>query len=188
MAPYRARRGLMSGLMSGTVSGPLIGGRRRSPGLFLLAPAVTLTVVVIGTGVGAVLLTSVGLLPLYGEPRASLAGYTAVAGDLGTGLRESLLIASVATAAAVAVGLVTAITLLRGGRLTRVTAALAASVIPVPHLVGAAAVALLASGGGVLPRLLGVARTTGRNWSVVAGRSPPWPSSPGRSRRSWLWW
>ena len=51
-------------------------------GARLVAPAVLFIVAVTGTALGAVVATSLGLLPLVGQPRLSTDGYTTLAGDL----------------------------------------------------------------------------------------------------------
>ena len=127
--------------------------------------------VVLGVGLGAAALQSTGLMPLVGQPEATLGTYRALAGDRAVhdGLVVSLGIAGASTAVAVFVGLTIAL-LVRtcgpGGRLLRAAAALT---VPVPHLVGAAAVGLLLSDSGLAARLLGTA--PGSFPPLVAG---PW--------------
>ncbi len=144
------------------------GAQRR--GLALLAPAVVLTAVVTTAAVGSVLLTSLGLLPLFGPATASLQGFEAAAPDLRVASRESILIATASTAVALVVGLTAALLLLRLAPRRRWLGAPLAAVLPVPHLVGAAAMGLLLSGGGMLSRVFGVEQST---WPELVGG--PWP-------------
>lgn len=136
----------------------------------LLAPAATLVAVVLATATAAIALTALGLLPLVGDPVLSGAAITSVGADLLLGLRESLLIATVSTLLAVVVGLLTALALLGSRTIRRHLGALTATVLPVPHLVGAASVGLLLSGGGLLPRWLGVEPS---QWPELVGGA--WP-------------
>lgn len=144
------------------------GGQRR--GLVLLAPAVALTTMVTAAAVGSVLLTSVGLLPLFGPVTPSLQGFDAAAPDLRVASRESLLIATSSTAVALVVGLTAALLLLGLAPRRRWVGAPLAAVLPVPHLVGAAAMGLLLSGGGMLSRVFGVEQS---GWPELVGG--PWP-------------
>ncbi len=141
---------------------------RRSWGVL---PALLVVVAVTGVGIGSIALTSLGLVPLFGEPRLSLDGWTGLAGDLARGVGESLTIALPATMLALVVGLVVASVVLDApGRLGTLVRALALGVLAVPHLVGAASMGQLLSGGGVAARLLGVAPA---DWpALVAGRWP----------------
>ncbi len=136
-------------------------------------PALLVVVVVTGVGTGAVVATSLGLVPLFGQPRLSVEGWSTTAGDLGRGVRESLAIAVPATVLALVVGLVLASAVLDArGRPGAVVRAVALGVLAVPHLVGAASVGQLLSGGGVAARVLGVAPA---DWpALVAG---PWPTA-----------
>jgi putative spermidine/putrescine transport system permease protein len=129
-------------------------GSRRT--LLLLLPAAVPTAAVIGAALTVAALQSTGLLPVVGEPEPTTAAYRAVAGDraLLDGLRVSLGIAAASTVLALAVGLGTAMlarTTRLGGRLLR---AAAAATVPVPHLVGAAAVGLLLADSGLAARAL----------------------------------
>ncbi len=144
------------------------GGERR--GLVLLAPAVILTAAVLTAGVGSVLLTSVGLLPLFGPAALSARGFEAAAPDLRLAARESLVVAAASTTVALVVGLAAALLLLRAAPVRRWLGASIGAVLPVPHLVGAAAIGLLLSGGGMLSRLLGVEQSA---WPELVGGA--WP-------------
>jgi putative spermidine/putrescine transport system permease protein len=133
----------------------------RSPSrraLLLLLPAAVPTVAVLGAALTVAVLQSTGLVPVVGEPDPTTAGYRALAGDraLLDGLRVSLGIAAASTLLALAVGLGTALlarTTRLGGRLLR---AAAAATVPVPHLVGAAAIGLLLADSGLAARALAV--------------------------------
>ncbi|MGY1714630.1 ABC transporter permease subunit [Geodermatophilus sp. SYSU D01106] len=130
-------------------------GPRRA--LLLLLPAALPTAAVLGAALTVAVLQSTGLMPVVGEPDPTTATYRALAGDraLLDGLRVSLGVAAASTALALAVGLGTALlarTTRLGGRLLR---AAAAATVPVPHLVGAAAVGLLLADSGLAARALG---------------------------------
>lgn len=137
----------------------------------LVLPALVPTVVVLGAGLGAAGLQSTGLLPLIGPPDATVSTYTALAADRGVrdGLVVSLAVATASTALAVVVGVTVALlvsTSRRGGRWLR---ALAAATVPVPHVIGAAAIGLLLADSGLLARLTGA--EPGTFPALVAG---PW--------------
>lgn len=139
-------------------------------GVRLVAPAVVLVVVVTGTALAAVVATSLGLVPLVGEPRLGVEGFTGVAPDLRAAVRESLLTATAATALAALVGLAIATLVLQAGRGVGTLLAVAAAIVTVPHLVGAASTGLLLSDLGVAQRWSGVAPG---GWpELVAGRWP----------------
>lgn len=135
-------------------------------------PGIVTITVVAGGGMAAVVATSLGLLPLYGEPTPGLQGWRAAAPDLAAGIAESLRIAVPASVLAALVGLgIAALVLhappaaagpLRVGCLV---------VLAVPHLVGATSVLLLLGDGGVAARW--AAPVAGESWpALVAG---PWP-------------
>ena len=141
-----------------------------TPGWRQVAPAVLLVVVVVGSGLVTVLATSLGLLPLFGEPRLSVAGYSAASDDLTLAVRESLLIAVASTVLATVLGLAVATALLGGRRGRWLIRSLAVLTLAVPHVVGAASVGLLLSGAGLAPRLLGLESSA---WpELVGGRWP----------------
>jgi putative spermidine/putrescine transport system permease protein len=124
-----------------------------------MAPAVIPTGVVLGVGLAMVVAQSVGLVPVVGPARLSVDAYRDAADgeNLATSLLLSLALAGAATGIAVVVGLAAAIAVRAtrvGGRLL---AALAALTIPVPHLIGAAAIGLLLSDSGLVARLTGAA-------------------------------
>lgn len=144
--------------------------RRQLEGVRLVAPAVLLVAVVTGTALVAVVATSLGLMPLVGEPRLSTDGFTSVAVDLRAGVVESLLVASAATVLAAAIGLAMATFVVRRGGGTRLVIASAVAVLTVPHLVGAASTGLLLSDVGLAQRWSGV--PAGAWPELVAGRWP----------------
>lgn len=144
-------------------------GTRR--GALLAAGPVLLVLAVVGTGLGATALQSLGLMPLTGTPRLSLAAYTDEDGELLTATGLSLLIAAASTVVAAVTGLATAVLAMGSRRTRRLLTALVTATVPVPHLVGAASVGLLLADGGLLSRWLG----TPEGWpSLVAGR---WPTA-----------
>lgn len=149
-------------------------GTRRPPGARggarLVAPAVLLILMVTGSALGAVVATSLGLVPLVGMPRLSTDGYTAVSGDLRAAAQESLLTAVSATVLAAAIGLTIATLVVRAGHGVRLMTGLAVCVVTVPHLVGAAATGLLLSDVGLAQRWSGLAASS---WpELVGGRWP----------------
>jgi len=139
--------------------------------LLLLLPAVIPVAVVLGATLMLGLAQSLGLVPVVGDAKFDASAYRAViaSGDLWPALYVSLAIATVATAIALVVGLATALAV-RATRIGgRVLATLAASTIPIPHIIGAAAIGLLLADSGWLPRLLGA---DDGSWpQLVAG---PW--------------
>ena len=137
----------------------------------LLLPALVPTLAVLGAGLGALLLRSTGLAPLVGEPAATLAAYREVAADRSVrdGAVVSLGVATASTVLAVGVGLVVAVLVTRSTRAGRWLRLAAAVTVPVPHLVGAAAVGLLLADAGLLARVLGL--DAGQLPDLVAG---PW--------------
>ena len=142
-----------------TVPGTPAPGPRRRPGLralLLVLPALVPVVAVVGAALTSALLLSLGLAPLVGEPGLSLDAYRSAATDLGSSLRVSIAIAAAATAIAAAVGLCLALAATAAIRRSRLLGTLAALTVPIPHLVGAAAMGLLLADAGVLSRLLGV--------------------------------
>lgn len=140
---------------------------RRRPGL-LLAPALLLTTLVVAASMSVLLLQSLGLMPLVGQPRMSLDAFRAVGPDLLTSAGLSLSIAAVATTLAAGLGLATALLVVSTRPGARVLRLVAAATVPVPHLVGAAAIGLLLADSGVLPRVLGLSAV---QWpDLVAGR------------------
>ncbi|WP_241037319.1 ABC transporter permease subunit [Blastococcus litoris] len=139
----------------------------------LVLPALVPVVAVVGAALTSAALLSLGLTPLVGQPRLSLDAYRATAADLGPGIGVSLGIAAASTAVATVVGLCLALAATAAVRRSRVLGGLAALTIPIPHLVGAAAMGLLLADAGFLSRLLGVdpaswpALVGGRWWVAV---------------------
>lgn len=136
----------------------------------LLAPAVILVLLVLALALASIALTSAGLVPLGGEPQLSGSAFGAVRAELLLGVGQSLLIATASTVLAVLVGLPTAVLLSTAGATRALLGVLSATVLPVPHLVGAASIGLLLSGGGVVPRWLGVPAEA---WPELVGGSLP---------------
>ena len=144
--------------------------RRRDALLVLPAAAVTVGVVLAGL-VPAVTdsLTTPGAGPVT-SASPSLAAYRALEGRaLADGLRVTLSLAATSTVLALVIGYAAASLVLRTRAAGRLVSALAATVVPVPHLVGAAATALLLSDSGLLARLTGAG--PGEFPPLVAG---PW--------------
>lgn len=134
-------------------------------------PGVVTVTAVAGLGMGAVVLTSLGLMPLYGAPDPGLAGWRTAAPDLLAGARESLLIAVPSTLLALVVGFGLAVAMLREGRLATPLRVGCLVVLAVPHVVGATSVGLLLGDGGVGARWAASLGLDG--WpALVAG---PWP-------------
>lgn len=145
--------------------------RRR--GALLVLPALVPVVAVVGAALTSAALLSLGLAPLVGEPRLSLDAYRSVGADLGSSIGVSLGIAAAATAIAAVVGLCLALAATAAVRRSRLLGGLAAVTIPIPHLVGAAAIGLLLADAGFLSRVLGAdpaewpALVGGRWWVAV---------------------
>ncbi|WP_372735358.1 ABC transporter permease subunit [Nocardioides sp.] len=133
------------------------------------APSLVAVTVVAGTGMAAVVATSLGLMPLFGEPELGTDGWSRLSPDLLPSIRESLTIAGAATALAAAVGLFLAGLMLLQGRAANLIRVVCVLVLAVPHLVGATSVGLLLSDGGVACRLLGVTDS----WPALVGGSLP---------------
>lgn len=140
-------------------------------GTLLLLPALLPTGLVLTVGLGSVAAQSLGLMPLVGSAQLSTAAYRAAVADPGVldGLRVSLGIAASSTAIALLLGTAVALLVLRSRRAGRVLRLLAASTVPVPHLIGAVAVGLLLADSGLVARLLGA--EPGTFPPLVAG---PW--------------
>lgn len=130
-----------------------------------------LIVVVTGTALGAVVATSLGLLPLVGQPRLSTDGYTTLAGDLRAATVESLITAAAATLLSAIVGLTIATVVVGSGRGVRLLVGLAVAVMTVPHLVGASTTGLLLSDVGLAQRWSGIPAAS---WPELVGGRWPW--------------
>ncbi len=142
------------------------------PGAGGAVPGIVTITAVAGTGMVAVVATSVGLMPLYGEPVPGLVGWRAAAPDLVAGIGESLLIAVPATLVAAVVGLLLATLMLRGGRSAAPVRIGCLAVLAVPHLVGATSVGLLLGDGGLAERL--AAPAVEGAWPALVGGRWPW--------------
>lgn len=125
---------------------------------------------VTGAGIGSVVATSVGLFPLFGEARLTVDGYAEPAPDLLLAVRETLTIATVSTILGSLLGLAIATVVLLVPTRRWLVGGLAAVVVTVPHLVGAASVQLLIGDTGLLPRWLSVAPAS---WPNLVGGA--WP-------------
>ncbi|MDZ7883640.1 MAG: ABC transporter permease subunit [Mycobacterium sp.] len=129
-------------------------------------PAVLLVAVVVGGGLVTVVLQSLGLMPLVGTPELSVDAYSALGDDLWRSVALTLSIAVASTALAAVIGLAVALTALSGRRPALVAAGLT---VTVPHLIGAAAMALLLADSGMLARVFGA---TDGGWPEFVGG--PW--------------
>lgn len=146
--------------------------RRRGPragAILMIAPAVAVIAFVAVGGVGMLVAESAGLLPFVGRPRFSLDAYLSSAHEFPVAIGISLGVAAASTALAVSVGFIAAVVILQGRGSGRLVEWLSAASIPVPHLVGAAAMGLLLSDGGFLARLF---HLPGTQWPSFVGG--PW--------------
>ena len=171
LAPARADAVRLSTIVAIDFSSPgtRAAGARRWVSVALVTPAVAIAAFVVVGGIGMSVVQSLGLLPLVGEARLSLDAYTANADELLTGLGLSLAIATASTVLSCVIGLTAAIIITQGRRTGRIVAAVSALTIPIPHLIGAAAVGLLISDAGIIPRMLGI---PGTEWPDLVGG--PW--------------
>lgn len=145
-------------------------GRRTGTRAALVLPALVPTMLVLSAALGSALLQSIGLLPLVGNPQLNGGAFAAAGPDLARATELSLALATVATVVAAAVGLSAALTILNGRRSALIVGRLSALTIPLPHLIGAAAMGLLLADSGLIARLLG--RTGAGFPELVAG--PTW--------------
>ena len=157
--------------VAGTDGDPTRTRAARHRAAWLLAPALVPTVVVLTLGIGSALGQSLGLAPLIGPPHLSARAYGVVdaSGAIQDGLLVTLAIAAVSTTLALVVGFATAVLVQRSRREGRLLAAAATATVPIPHLVGAAAVGLLLGDSGLVARLVGA--EPGTFLPLVAG---PW--------------
>lgn len=124
---------------------------------------------VVGGGIGAAVVQSLGLMPLVGPVRFDVDAYSAQASALPLSIGVSLGIATASTLIAAIVGFAAALVIVAGRWGGRFVALVGAASVTVPHLVGAAAIGLLVADSGFLPRLLGI---PSEDWPpLVAG---PW--------------
>lgn len=156
----------------------------------LLAPAMTVVIVLFGGGLGEALAQSLGCQPYLPAHPLGLDAYRqlftdpAVTASIGLTLR----IGAISTAAAMVLGVGAALLVRSLGRARRGVAALLALTLPVPHLVAALAMTLLLSQSGALSRLghaLGLVADPagfpaltqdGFGWGVIA--SYVWKEAP----------
>ena len=150
------------------------------------APPLLAVLVVAGVGMGAVVATAFGLMPLYGQPDLSLDGWRLNRSDLLLGVRETLLIATASTVVACLVGLAVASLVLSAGPGARAVRALAVLVLALPHLVGAVSYGLLLRDAGLaervatsvgLPESAGWPRFVAGPWSIATIAELSWKES-----------
>lgn len=137
---------------------------QRLRGALLVLPAVAVTVIVLGGGIGATLLQALGLMPIAGPVTPGVDAFLAHPADLADATGVSLAVAAASTLIAVLVGTATAVVIVSARAGSRLLAALGAMTVTVPHLVGAATIGLLLSDAGVLPRLLGISPDAWAPW------------------------
>jgi putative spermidine/putrescine transport system permease protein len=131
---------------------PVSGRRAR----LLTVPALLATVPVLSLGLGTAAVQSVGLFEGPGSQEASGDAYQVVRTDAFTdGLLVTVGVAAASTLLALVIGFAAAVVVQRSRWGGRLTAAAATATIPVPHLVGAAAVGLLLADSGLVARLAG---------------------------------
>jgi putative spermidine/putrescine transport system permease protein len=139
-------------------------------GAALAIPGTLLAGTVVAGGLGFAIAQSLGFFPiLQGTPRG-LTAYRQLATDpaLPSSLGLSITIAAVSALLAAMIGFTTAALIQESRRHRRYILGAAAATLPVPHLIGAAAISLLLSDSGVLARLTHAAQGT---WpQFVAGR------------------
>ncbi len=124
--------------------------------MILALPAVVPVVVVLGASLLGAAAQSLGLLPFVGEPTPSTRAWSVSPGVLIRSIGVSVYIAASSTALAVVIGFLIAVYILAAPRAGRLVAAISAATIPIPHLIGAAAIGLLLSDAGFLHRILGM--------------------------------
>ena len=160
-----------------------------SAGVRHAAPPLLAVLLIAGVGMGAVVATAFGLMPLYGQPELSADGWRLNRSDLLLGVRETLLIATASTALACLIGLLVASLVLTAGPGARLVRAAAVIVLAVPHLVGAVSVDLLLRDAGLAERAAlaagdpgalsegGWPRLVGGPWSVATIAELAWKES-----------
>lgn len=123
--------------------------------LLLLTPALFVVIVLYGGGVALALSQSLGYLPFIGQRDISLDAYSRIAGDTAfrasVGLTFRLAITSTVVSAVLAIAAGMLLRSTRRGQ--RLTTFLFQLNLPVPHLVGGAAMLLLFTQSGVVSRL-----------------------------------
>lgn len=149
---------------------PVASARQRGRSVLMVLPALVITVLVVGGGLGATVLQSLGLMPIVGEAGLSFAAFSADPGEIASAVGVSLWIAGASTVIAAVVGTAAALVIVSGRWGGRIVAALGAVTVTVPHLIGAATIGLLLADAGVLARLLGV---PAESWPALVG-GPTW--------------
>jgi putative spermidine/putrescine transport system permease protein len=121
----------------------------------LLAPAMTVVIVLFLGGLGLGFAQSLGYLPFLPGWHGSLQAYRDLWHDsaVHSSLALTLRISVISTATASVLGVLSALLLHRVERARRALTVLFAAPLPVPHLVGALAMLLLLSQSGLLSRL-----------------------------------
>ncbi|AQY00297.1 ABC transporter permease [Microbacterium foliorum] len=148
-APVARRRGSARQLLRGTL---------------LVLPAALVTLLVVGGGIGATLLQALGLMPIAGPVTPGIDAFLAHPRDLAAATGVSIAVAAASTVIAVVIGTGAAVVIASGRAGSRLLAALGATTVTVPHLIGAATIGLLLSDAGVLPRLLGIPPESWAPW------------------------
>lgn len=122
----------------------------------LVAPAVTVIMVVFGGGIGLGFVQSLGYLPVLGLTQPTLAHYAALLADqrIYAGMALTFAIALSSTVIATLLALVAAMTLRRVFRGSRPLTFVYQVPLPVPHLVAAAGLVMLLTQSGVFARVL----------------------------------
>jgi putative spermidine/putrescine transport system permease protein len=120
----------------------------------MLAPALLVVLLLFGGGLAFALLQSLGYLPLIGQTELSLAAYRAILGSraFGASLLLTLYIAAASTAIATVLAVAIALALRATRRGRRALSFLFQLNLPIPHLVGAIAIADLLGQSGLLAR------------------------------------
>lgn len=137
----------------------------------MVLPAAIVTAAVVAVGASSVLAQSAGLFPVVGESALTWDVWARVLGgsEIWVSMGLSLAIASASVALAVLWAAWMVPLVLASDRGGRVLSAVAASTVPLPHIVGAVAVGLLLSDAGMVARLVGA--DPGQFPAIVAG---PW--------------
>ena len=157
-------------------------GRRRVRIALLLAPALTVVLTLFAGGLGVGVAQSFGYLPFLDDWTWNVNAYQAMWQDPAVRASFALTgrVALVSTAAATILGVCCALLIHRLRRARRVVAAVFASTLPVPHLVGAVTMLLLLSQSGLVSRLTHAAGLTqvpadfpaltadGVGWAIIA--------------------
>jgi putative spermidine/putrescine transport system permease protein len=121
----------------------------------LLAPALAVILLLFVGGLAATLLQSLGYLPLVGERELSLRAYAAILSSrsfgASLGLTLYIALASTAISALLALAVSLALRATRAGR--RALTFIFQLNLPIPHIVGAVAIAQLLSQSGLVARL-----------------------------------